>query len=95
LQSGKKTKRASGSSSEPKKISCTLSLLQIRHCSGHGSPQIPIPRFKKNLIKQDHTFSNVYLQSWPHGNFLSHGSLHGPRLHGSEHRRVHCKCLHL
>ena len=46
LQSGRLTKREFKLSSLPKNISCTTCLLHIRHCVGHGSPQIPIPLIK-------------------------------------------------
>jgi hypothetical protein len=60
LQSGKKTNRASGSSSEPKNISCTICLLQRRHCRGHGSPQIPMPILRKDFVKEDENFE-IYI----------------------------------
>lgn len=48
-QSGRKTKRASGSSSSPKNISCTLCLSHLRHNGGHGSPHKPIPIYRENV----------------------------------------------
>lgn len=64
-QSGKKTKRASSSSSVPKKISCTLSLSQERHLWGHGSPHKPMPySFQKE---------NIYIWFYPIKSIYKYG----------------------